>query len=396
MAWWLWAIGLAVCVSQTTNPVLLALVLAVLGTVVVSRRSESPWARAFRYYLMLAAIVVAIRVVSRTIFGGDIDASTMHVLFTLPHVPLPSWAAGVQLGGPVTLEGTLSALYSGLQLGVLLCCVGAANSLADPKRALRTLPGALYELGAAVVVAVSVAPQLVESVQRVRRARRLRGGASRRFHVLRSVAIPVLVDAFERSLRLAAAMDSRGYGRSAGASREARRLTAGLMIGGMLGLCLGAYGLVDSSTPGALGPPALIGGAALCATGLVLGGRRVRATRYRPDPWRTPEWLVALCGAIPAVVFLTGAGGVGLNPSTDPPVWPSVPLVYVLAVACALLPALVAPPLPRASVTTRPPSPTASRLANDDDARSSESEAESVDGDGTGPAPVPEPAELPA
>ena len=102
----------------------------------------------------------------------------MHVLFTLPHVPLPSWAAGVQLGGPVTVEGTLSALYDGLRLGILLCCVGAANALANPKRALRVLPGALYELGVAVVVSLSVAPQLVESVQRVRRARKLRGGAT--------------------------------------------------------------------------------------------------------------------------------------------------------------------------------------------------------------------------
>ena len=117
--------------------------------------------------------------VFRSVFGGDIDARTMHVLFTLPHIPLPSWAAGVQLGGPVTLEGTLSALYDGLRLGTLLCCLGAANTLANPKRALRVLPGALYELGVAVVVALSVAPQLVESVQRVRRARKLRGGRHR-------------------------------------------------------------------------------------------------------------------------------------------------------------------------------------------------------------------------
>ena len=99
-----------------------------------------------------------------------------HVLFDLPHLPLPSWVSGVQLGGPVTLEGTMSALYDGLRLGCLLCCLGAANALANPKRALRALPGALYELGVAVVVSLSVAPQLVESVQRVRRARKLRGG----------------------------------------------------------------------------------------------------------------------------------------------------------------------------------------------------------------------------
>ena len=218
VAWWIWALGLATAVSRTTNPLLLLLVLAVLGVVVANRRSDAPWARAFKYYLYLALTVVAIRVVFRSVFGGDIDAADMHVLFDLPHVPLPSWAAGVQLGGPVTLEGTLAALYDGLRLGCLLCCLGAANALANPKRALRVLPGALYELGVAVVVSLSVAPQLVESVQRVRRARKLRGGATGGFHALRSIAIPVLEDALERSLRLAAAMDSRGYGRTGGAS----------------------------------------------------------------------------------------------------------------------------------------------------------------------------------
>ena len=216
VAWWIWALGLATASSRTTNPLLLMLIFVVLGVVVANRRSDAPWARAFKYYLYLAFTVVAIRVVFRSVFGGDTDTTGMHVMFGLPHLPLPSWAAGVQIGGPVTVEGTLSALYDGVRLGCLLCCVGAANALANPKRALRVLPGALYELGVAVVVSLSVAPQLVDSVQRAHRARRLRGGATGGFRALRSIAIPVLEDALERSLRLAAAMDSRGYGRTAG------------------------------------------------------------------------------------------------------------------------------------------------------------------------------------
>ncbi|HXW39418.1 MAG TPA: CbiQ family ECF transporter T component, partial [Acidimicrobiales bacterium] len=219
----------------------------------------------------------------------------------------------------------------------------------DPKRALRTLPGALYELGVAVVVAVSVAPQLVESVQRVRRARRLRGGATARLHALRAVAIPVLVDAFDRSLRLAAAMDTRGYGRTAGASPRARQATGTLMVVGMAGLCLGAYGLTDAQTPGLLGLTALVAGVATCVAGLVLGGRRVRVTRYRPDPWTLPEWLVVVCGALPAAALVAGAGGTAaLHPATDPVVWPTLPLVPTLCVLAAGLAALVSPPPRRA------------------------------------------------
>jgi energy-coupling factor transport system permease protein len=344
VAWWMWALGLTIAVSQTTNPLLLLEVLGVLGVVVASRRSEAPWARAFKYYLFLALTVIAIRVVFRSVFGGDVGGGTARVLFTLPHAPLPGWAAGVQLGGPVTLDGTLSALYDGLRLGTLLCCLGAANVLANPKRTLRVLPGALYELGAAVVVSLSVAPQLIESALRVRRAQMLRGGAGNRRHTLRTVAIPVLEDALERSLRLAAAMDSRGYGRTETASRRGRRATGALMLAGMCGLCAGVYGLLDGSTPELMGLPALISGSVLCAIGLAVGSGQVRRTRYRPDPWKLPEWVVVACGAVPALVFVAAGGTRGLSPSADPLVWPTLPTVPTLALLAAAIPALAAPP----------------------------------------------------
>jgi energy-coupling factor transport system permease protein len=358
IAWWVWALGLATAVSATTNPLLLVLVLGVLSVVVANRRSEAPWARAFKYYLYLALIVIALRVVFRSIFGGDIDPGTMHVIVTLPHVPLPSWMAGVQLGGAVTLEGTLSALYDGLRLGTMLACVGAANTLANPKRALRVLPGALYELGVAVVVALSVAPQLIESVQRVRRARKLRGGATSGRHALRTIAIPVLEDALERSLKLAAGMDSRGYGRTGTATHRSRQITGVLMVLGMCGLCTGVYGLLDASTPGLLRLPTLFVGAALCCAGLVVGSRRVRRSQYRPDLWRASEWVVALSGLLPAAILLAGAGfsAASLAPSTDPPVWPTLPLVPALAILLAALPAIVSPiPLHRPRAASKHP-----------------------------------------
>jgi energy-coupling factor transport system permease protein len=346
VAWWIWALALAAAVSQTTNPLLLALVLGVLGVVVASRRSQAPWARAFKYYLYLALSVIVIRVVFRSVFGGDIDTRTMHVIVNLPHIPLPSWMAGVQLGGPVTWEGTLSALYDGMRLGTMLCCVGAANTLANPKRALRVLPGALYELGVAVVVALSIAPQLVESVQRVGRARKLRGGATNKRHALRTIAIPVMEDAFERSLRLAAGMDSRGYGRTGSATARTRYVTGAFMLLGMCGLCVGAYGLTSSSIPGVLGLPCLFAGAAASCVGLFLGGHRVRRTQYRPDPWRIPEWIVTLSGLLPAGVLVAAAhfDVASLNPSTDPLAWPTLPAVSALAILAAAIASVAAPP----------------------------------------------------
>jgi energy-coupling factor transport system permease protein len=343
VAWWLWAAGLATASMSTTNPLLLALVLAVLALVVTSRRTDAPWARAFRYYFLLAVGVVAIRVLLRSVFASPVSPGD-HILLWLPQLPTPSWYAGVQIGGPVSLEATLSAVYDGLRLACLLCCLGAANALANPKRALRVLPGALYELGVAVVVAISVAPQLVESLQRVRLARRLRAEASGRWHGLRALVIPVVEDAFERSLRLAAAMDSRGYGRSSGLSASSRRITGGLMVTGMLSLCAGAYGLLDASAPRALGLPMLAAGSVLSVLALALGSRRVTTTSYRPDPWRLPEWVVASCGLIPGLLLSAGVGGAGLNPAVSPLQWPPLPLAAAAAIMLAAVAAVAAPP----------------------------------------------------
>jgi energy-coupling factor transport system permease protein len=355
VAWWIWALALGVAASRTTNPLLLLLILAVLGLVVILRRSDAPWARGYRFYLLMALTVVVIRIVFRVVFESGVTPGD-HILFRLPIIPTPSWYAGIQIGGPVPLEAVLSAALDGARLACLLCCIGAANTLANPKRALRVLPGALYELGVAVTVALSVAPQLVDSAQRVRRGRRLRGSDRRGLRALRAIAIPVLHDALERSLLLAAAMDSRGYGRTGSASRSSRRATAALLLAGLSGLCLGAYGLLDSAMPAWLAVGGFAVGAAACISGLLLGGRRVSRSHYRPDPWGWPEWFVSACGlASAAGLCLTlGYNPAAVNPSVYPLQWPTLPLVPAVAILAAALAGVIAPP-PAAAVAERGP-----------------------------------------
>lgn len=342
-AWWLWALGMAAAASRTTNPLLLGLLLAVVAWVVVARRGDAPWARGFHVFVYLALVVIAIRVVFRILLDGQHGGT---VLFTLPEVPLPDAAAGIRLGGPVTLEGVLAAVYDGLRLATLLICVGAANALANPKRLLKAMPAGLHEVGVAVTVALTMAPQMMASARRIRRARRLRGESGRRMHLVRTVALPVLTDALDRSLMLAAAMDSRGYGRTAGVPRRVRVLTAGLVFAGLGGLCVGTYALLDATVPRLLGAPLLVAGSLVAWTGLVLAGRRVRRTRYRPDPWSGPEWAVAAAGAGVAACYLV-AGSVdpsALNPSVQPLVWPTLPLLGVVGALIGALPAWLSPP----------------------------------------------------
>jgi energy-coupling factor transport system permease protein len=271
-----------------------------------------------------------------------------HVLFTLPEIPLPDVAAGIRIGGPVNLEGVLAALYDGLRLATLLVCVGAANVLANPKRLLAMVPSALYELGVAVTVTLTVAPQLVESAQRIRRARALRGSTDgRRRPLLRGVLAPLMTDALDRSLLLAAAMDSRGYGRPPRQPGR-RRLAPVLTVLGVLGTCVGTYGLLDASTPRALGLPMLVGGLVVGGAGLLLAGRGIVRTRYRPDPWRAPEWAVAASGLfVGACTYLLGSvDPQALNPSLQPLQWPALELTPVVVVLVGVLPAWAAPPPP--------------------------------------------------
>jgi energy-coupling factor transport system permease protein len=343
-AWWLWALGLAAAASRTTNPLLLALVVVVAWVVVASRRGDAPWAFAFRYYLWAGLFVVVSRVFFRVVFGGGYGEV---ILVTLPAVQLPEWAAGIRLFGPVAAEQVLGGLYEGMRLAAMLVCLGAANALADPKRMLKAVPGALYEVGTAVVVALSVAPQLVESALRVRRARQLRGGRQRGLRALRGIAMPVLVDALDRSLALAAAMDSRGYGRGAGVSR---RGAGALVLGGLLGICVGVYGVLDATSPRYLGLPMLVLGLVVAGVGLPAAGRRVRRSIYRPDPWRLPETLVAASGLGAAAVLIgtSRVDAADLYPSLTPLSWPGLPLAGTLGVLLAVLPAWLSPPPPAA------------------------------------------------
>jgi energy-coupling factor transport system permease protein len=287
-------------------------------------------------------IVILIRVAVQVLFGIRLPG---HRLFDLPRLPLPHWAAGVSIGGPVTVESVLAAAYEGLRLAVILLCFGAANALASPYRLLRCLPAVLYEAGVAVTVALAFAPEAVMAAADIREARRLRGRPTRGIAGLRGLAVPVLQTALDRSLELAASMDARGYGRRVAGLGPARRLAGLATATGLLAVAAGTYGLLDPSSPRALGLPVLAAGSALLAAAVVARGRRSPRTRYRPDPWARAEWLVALAGLATLAAFVATAwlGHGDLHPGTFPLQTPRLAALPALGIVIALLPAQVAP-----------------------------------------------------
>lgn len=369
-AWWLWAIGLAVAASSTANPLLLGLILAVAALVVQARKPAAPWSRSFAVFLKLGLFVVTIRVIFQVILGEPIGS---HVLFTLPSVTLPNWLAALRLGGQITLESVIFAACQGLRLAVLIACIGAANSLASAARLLKSMPAALYEVGVAIVVAMTFAPQLIADLGRVRTARRLRGRPDRGLAGAAGAAIPVFEGALDRAVTLAAAMDSRGYGRTANLPASVRHTTTGLVIGGLIGVCIGLFGVLQEGSSPWLGPPLLLVGVAAAVAGLWLGGKRAIRTRYRPDPWSWPEWAVTACGACAAfgVIWAGAADAAAVAASGTPLTWPLLPTAAFVGILIAALPALIAPPLPRSVVdlsTSRPRGTGSARPAHADPA----------------------------
>ena len=352
-AWWAWALCAGITASLTLNPLVLTLITAALVTVVLARRGDGVWARSLKFYLLLAAIIVGGRVLLRLVIGGT---STGTVVFRLPEVQLPTWAAGIRLGGAVTAEELVWAATDAARLATILLCVGAANSLANPRTALKSVPAALHDISVAVVITLTVLPQLIASAHRVRRGRRLRGNTTRGLLGLGATLVPVVEDAVEGSMTLASSMEARGYGRT----RDQRKVpltTTIALFAALVALLLGAFVVLgvpaSSQTVLGLAPQhwtaiaLLVVGVALGATGLRSAGRRLSVTRYRPAPWGVPENIVCGCGALSVVVALWLTSPLGypeqLNPPPVPLVWPSLPLPVLLLPLLLVLPAVLTP-----------------------------------------------------
>ncbi len=342
VAWWGWSMAAAVAASRTTNPFLLLLLIAVVSWVALERR-EPASQRILAAFIGIAVFVVGFRVLIMALLGNGVVGTT--VLVSLPVIPLPDWLAGVRLGGDVTAEAALYALYQGLQLAAILVCVGAANALASPRRLLRHLPATLYDVGTALVVGLTFVPQLVSDARRIRRARQLRGHSGRGVREFGHLAIPVVSGGLDQALELAASMESRGYGRAAGRNPRRQRRASAVTVVALIGALAGSYGLLDGSTPPILGLPLVLAGAGAAGGALWYGAGRDRRTRYRDEPWGLPETAVVMIGVLAAAVLVTGQqlGWPGLTPPQMPLAWPQVPPLPVLGILTLGLAGVVTP-----------------------------------------------------
>ena len=213
MTWWIWSIALAISVVRSNDVFIAIAVIGGVALIVKRLAQDAPWAHSFWWALKLGAVIIVARSIIGVLIGTPIPGTK---ILTLPILPLPSWMAGIRVGGVVTLERLSSTIHEGIIIATIIALFGAATSLTSPHRLLRVTPVFFYEFGVALVIATSVLPQFVISAGRIRQAQQLRGNDKPSW---RSIAIPLLEDSLARSLDLAAAMDARGYGYSRKRSR---------------------------------------------------------------------------------------------------------------------------------------------------------------------------------
>lgn len=209
LTWWIFSGAVAVAIARANSPVFAIAAVGVMAVIVFSQRDDAPWGRSFNATLKLSLWIISIRALIGVLIGVPIPGTT---LFTIPTLPLPAWMPGIRIGGAVTLERLNSSISEGIIICAILVVFGAAASLTSPHRLLRVLPVYVYEFGISVVIATSVLPQLVSAVSRIRMAQRLRGQKTHGVKAFKRIALPLLEESLARSLDLAAAMDSRGYG----------------------------------------------------------------------------------------------------------------------------------------------------------------------------------------
>ncbi len=303
--WWLAGLSFAILAGSSGNILVLTGILLACVAVILSCREYAPWSQSLRFYLVLGALVVCLRLVFRIVF--NIETTSGETWLTFPRLGLNLGVLGdFQFLGKVSKTNILAALTDGLRLAAIIMSVAMANTLANPRKLLKSTPGALFEVATAISVAINLAPQLIESLQRVRKARMLRG-RSKGLRALSGIVIPVLEDTIDRSMSLAASMDARGFGRTAAQSATKTTWLRAISLVSVCFFAIGCY-LILTSKPDLVSLTIVaLGLLSLIWTVKANSAKHLR-TRYRPQPLATADYAVLAISALVAASALLGWG----------------------------------------------------------------------------------------
>lgn len=318
--WWILAVSLATLASATRELWLLATIVgaSVLAAALGERKARVASGQqvassgrisglgSLKFLLWFAGAIVVFRVLFRVIFNVSASSGldpTGVILLDLPRLEVSTgFGLPISLFGEVSGSSLLAGFTDGMRLAAIVLAIGAANVLVNPRRLLNQLPALLYEVASAVALAVNLTPQLIRSIQRIQRARQIRG-RSGRMSLVSGTIIPVLEDTMARSLALAASMDSRGFGFSA--SKGGARLTVRLLaLVAVLLLLIGSFLLLTGA--GLASQLLLVLGGLILFSALLVGSRQSVRTRLRVTRLRATDIALMLLSGLFVLLGLLG------------------------------------------------------------------------------------------
>lgn len=349
LVWPIWLLGGTITVGSNPLHNLLLLLGAALVTLVC--QDDSPVGRAFGFFVRIGLIVIGLRLLLSMVAVGQFTYGATP-LGRLPLLGLPWWLGGLALGGPFTLEMLAMGVTGGIRLLALLALFGAFNAVADHYGLLRRLPSFLGGIGLVLTIGLAFVPQTLNQLIAIREAQRVRGHRFRTWRDALPLLVPLVSGGLERSLQLAEAMDSRGYGARHTEANAGGRLLE--QAGSILGLLLLALGLFAAFYRGDPRPGWALAGMGLVVLAAVARqiGRTSRRSRYVRERWHSHDLLaVSSSIALIAVAVLARRYAVDalvyvpLPTAEMPPfrVW-SIAMIALLIVPAGIIAVMDRPP----------------------------------------------------
>ncbi len=340
LAWLAWVTLVMVVSLTATNPLYLVVVLLAVVLVGVLAPRTSTAVAGVRTLAMAGSALLLMSLAVAVLNGGYGE----HVLFTVPGPDFPGWMGGLRLGGPVAAESLVAAGVRGLSIICVLLAFGVFNGAVSPYRVLRTAPAALFHAGLIVTVGLTLLPSSIEDIRRIREMQALRGGATG-VRNLPGLVVPAVIGGLERSMKLAEAMEARGYASAArppALARLAAISSAPLLLGAGW-----AWFYYDSARWLAVAGVMAAAGALLWWA--TAAAKSSRVTRFRREPL-TPVDRAAIGGSLllaggAFAMRSLGIGGLAYNPFAGL-AWPEFEVagaMVALAVAWPAVHTLLAP-----------------------------------------------------
>lgn len=335
-AWLGWGLAAMTPLLLSRSPWLLLQVLVIVSVVrAVWRPAMSHQGMA--WFLRIAATFVLVGVAFNilTVHSGN------RVIVDLPG----SWPV---IGGILTWNALVYGVLGGVALFTLVLTGITISTLISWTDLFHVLPRRLAPIAVTGSVAWAFLPQTAVAWRQIREAQTMRG---HRFHGVRDfipIVVPLLAGGLDRSLVMAEALESRGFGASASAPSRVRNpwqeFAFGLgVITGLGGLAVAVYCLAVGLATWAV-IAGLVGCISLAALVRMSPTPLPARTRYRTLRWTPADSLVTVASLVTVTIVIiwngVRPGSLAYAPYptlTVPPV--DIPLLLVLGLL--ITPALV-------------------------------------------------------